>query len=161
VIAAPNSDDRISYRQVGRPEDAERVPFAMTTRISRLFLLLAALQACHSVEEYVFRLWETFPPARYVTALVSADHELGFIIVNVTIVALAFATWLGPVRLRWPFWPVFVWPWVLIEAINGVGHPLWTIAEGHYTPGVVTSVLLLVVSVLLARELLMGRGARA
>jgi len=37
-------------------------------------------QAAHSIEEYAGRLWESFPPARLVSGLVSPDLERGFII---------------------------------------------------------------------------------
>ncbi len=53
-----------------------------------LFLALIGVQSLHSLEEYVFRLWETFPPARFLTGLVSADLERGFIVINVSLVVL-------------------------------------------------------------------------
>jgi hypothetical protein len=42
---------------------------------------------------------------------------------------------------------------VVIELVNGVGHPLWSIVQGGYTPGVATAPVLLVLSLLLVREL--------
>jgi hypothetical protein len=31
------------------------------------------------VEEYIGRLWESFPPARFLTRLISQDHDRGFV----------------------------------------------------------------------------------
>jgi hypothetical protein len=43
--------------------------------------------------------------------------------------------------------------WVTIEVINGVGHPLWSLRMGGYTPGVVTAPVLLVIALSLGRQL--------
>lgn len=121
--------------------------------MTRAFAALVLIQAAHSVEEYVGRLWETFPPARFLTALVSADLELGFIVINGALVAFGVWCWLWPVRRGWPSARVVVWVWVVIELINGVGHPVWTAIRGAYTPGVATAPLLLVLAGYLARQL--------
>lgn len=43
------------------------------------FGLLIAAQAAHSIEEYLGRLWEVFPPATFVSGLVSPNRDVGFI----------------------------------------------------------------------------------
>ncbi len=58
--------------------------------MSRVQVALGAVvlaQAAHSAEEYVGRLWESFPPARFVSGLVSDDLERGFLLANVLLVA--------------------------------------------------------------------------
>ena len=35
-----------------------------------MFLALIGTQSLHSLEEYIFRLWETFPPSGLITSLV-------------------------------------------------------------------------------------------
>jgi hypothetical protein len=40
-------------------------------RFQAVFGVLVLAQAAHSVEEYVGRLWESFPPARFVSGLTS------------------------------------------------------------------------------------------
>jgi hypothetical protein len=50
--------------------------------------------------------------------------------------------------------------WVTIETVNGIGHPVWSILQGGYTPGVATAPLLLALAIWLARELLRERGLR-
>src|SRR5712692_8631863 len=57
------------------------------TRFQVTFGTLVLAQAAHSMEEYVGRLWESFPPARFLTGLISQDLERGFIVINVSLVA--------------------------------------------------------------------------
>ena len=68
------------------------------TRIQLTFLALVAAQAVHSVEEYAFRLYEVFAPARFVSGLISSDLQRGFAIGNLTLVAFGFWCFLWPIR---------------------------------------------------------------
>jgi hypothetical protein len=117
------------------------------------FLALVVAQAAHSIEEYVGRLWESFPPARILTSLVSDDLERGFLILNIVLVAFGFWCYLWPVRREWPAAVALMWGWVAIETINGVGHPLWALRTGGYSPGVFTAPILLVLAIHLSRRL--------
>lgn len=121
--------------------------------VPRLFATLIAIQAAHSVEEYVGRLYESFPPARFVSGLVSSNLERGFVIANVVLVAVGVWCALVPVRRGWTAAKTIVTVWVAIELVNGIGHPLWSLLQRAYTPGVATAPVLLVLSLLLAREL--------
>ena len=123
------------------------------SRTKTAFAALVVAQAAHSVEEYVGRLWESFPPARFLTGLVSSDRELGFIIINVALVAFGLWCLLWPVRRNWSSATGFLWFWIAIETINGVGHPLWSLRQGGYTPGVLTAPVLLVLALYLAFQL--------
>lgn len=118
-----------------------------------IFGLLVLAQAAHSIEEYVGRLWETFPPARLLTALVSTDQASGFLVINVALVSFGVWCLLWPVRRAWSSAAALAWFWVVLETINGVGHPAWSAAQGAYTPGVATAPLLLALALLLARAL--------
>ncbi|MGE5230169.1 MAG: HXXEE domain-containing protein [Deltaproteobacteria bacterium] len=129
------------------------------TRFQSTFLALVAVQAAHSVEECVGRLYDVFPPARFVSGLISHDHARGFILGNVALVALGLYCFLGPVRRQWPSAVPLAWLWVVIELVNGVTHSLWSLARLRYTPGVATAPLLLALAVYLARQLLAGRAA--
>ena len=117
------------------------------------FGALILTQAAHSVEEFVGRLWETFPPARFVTALVSQDQERGFLLINVALVAFGVWCLVWPIRRDWPTAVLLAWIWVTIETINGVGHPLWSLRMGGYTPGVATAPVLLAIALDLGRQL--------
>ena len=128
------------------------------SRLTLTFGGLILVQAAHSVEEYLGRLWESFPPARFVTGLISPDLESNFVILNVLLVAFGAWCFLWPVRRGWPSMIGFIWFWTAIELINGVGHPLWSVLQGGYTPGVATAPLLLVLAVYLVVQL-RARGA--
>jgi len=117
------------------------------------FVTLVAAQAAHSLEEYAGRLYDVFPPAIWVSSLLAADRRLGFIAFNVALVSFGVLCWLLPIRLRWPSAVPLAWLWVGVELINGIGHPLWSLVQRGYTPGVATAPLLLLLSVLLAREI--------
>lgn len=117
------------------------------------FLALVVAQATHSIEEYVGRLWESFPPARLLTSLVSDDLERGFLVLNIGLVAFGFWCYVWPVRRGWPAAVPLMWGWVAIETINGIGHPLWALWTGGYTPGTLTAPILLVLAIHLARRL--------
>ena len=52
------------------------------TRFQIAFGALVLVQAAHSVEEYLGRLWESFPPAQALTGLISQDREFGFLVID-------------------------------------------------------------------------------
>jgi hypothetical protein len=122
-------------------------------RFQATFGALVLAQAAHSVEECVERLWESFPPARFVAGLISHDLQRGFVIGNVLLVAFGLWCFLWPVRRGWPSAVYLGWAWAAVEMINGIVHPLWTLHEGGYTPGVATAPILLALAVYLAIQL--------
>jgi hypothetical protein len=129
-----------------------------SSRITVAFAALMITQAAHSVEEYVGRLWESFPPAAFLTGLFTSDRQLTFLVLNVVLVAFGFWCLLWPVRHQWPSARAFAWLWVVIEIINGVGHPAWSLRQGGYTPGVLTAPILLVLAIYLAVQLRQPSG---
>lgn len=129
-----------------------RVVPGRSSRFHLAFGMLVLAQAAHSTEEYVGRLWESFPPARLLTGLISTDPERGFLVINATLVAFGAWCFLWPVRRDWPSARYFAAFWIVIELINGVGHPLWSVRQGGYTPGVATAPLLFVLAIYLATQ---------
>lgn len=117
------------------------------------FGLLILTQAAHSVEEYSGRLWESFPPAYVLTGLVSQDREFGFLVINVALVTFGVWCYLWPVMKRWRSATAIVTGWAIIELINGIGHPLWSLRQGGYTPGLATSPILLALSLMLFSQM--------
>ncbi len=117
------------------------------------FGLLILAQAAHSIEEYVGRLWESFPPAAFLSELVSQDRELGFLVINVALVTFGVWCYLWPVLRRWRSSTAIATGWAAIELINGVGHSLWALRQGGYAPGVATAPILLVLSIRLFSQL--------
>lgn len=126
----------------------------MVSRLKATFGALILAQAAHSAEEYFGHLWESFPPARLLTGLVSSNHELSFILLNVLL--LAFGAWcfVWPVRHGWPVAVRLAWLWAVVEIVNGIVHPLWSLREGGYTPGLATAPVLLALGAYLAYQLL-------
>jgi len=127
-------------------------------RRQSLFFALISAQAAHSLEEYAGRLYDVFPPAVFVSGLLSSDRRRGFIAFNAALVAFGLVCFIGPVRRSWPSAAALAWFWVCIEVLNGVGHPLWSLYQRAYTPGVATAPLLLVLALLLARDLRAPEG---
>lgn len=117
-------------------------------RISRLFLILILLQALHSIEEYIGRLWANFPPATFLCSLISDDLHFGFLVINIGIFAIGFFFWISIIRHWSRGSPVIIWTWIVIELINGIGHPIWSLMQGGYTPGLITAPVLLIVAII-------------
>ena len=136
----------------------------MERKIQLIFLFLILSQGAHSVEEYVTRLYEVFPPARFVSGLVSNDLGLGFLVVNAALVAFGLWCWAVPVRSGWHAARGFIWFWTILELGNGIGHSALALSRGGYFPGVVTAPLLLLfatwTAILLARPRVVNWPAR-
>ena len=120
-------------------------------RASNLFLFLVFLQAMHSIEEYTGKLWDNFPPATFLCGLISDDLETGFLIANIGIFVIGIACWFFIVHKRSPLSQRVIWIWIIIELINGVGHPIWSLMQQSYTPGVITAPILLITAILLIK----------
>ena len=122
-------------------------------RLNSTFIALVAAQALHSIEEYLGRLYEVFPPATFVSGLLSSNLRCGFIEFNVALVLFGVWCFLWPIRRRWPSTAIFAWFWVAIELVNGIGHPLWSLRELAYTPGLATAPMLLILALYIAWQL--------
>jgi hypothetical protein len=123
------------------------------TRFYATFFALVVTQAAHSTEEHLGRLYEVFAPARFVSGMISHDLERGFLIFNASLVLFGFWCFLWPIRRGWPSALPLAWLWVAIELLNGIGHPLWSLRQLQYTPGVATAVILLIIALYLVRQL--------
>ena len=130
----------------------------MNLQTQTIFLLLIISQALHSIEEYVFQLWEVLAPARFISGLFSANLELGFCIANSTIVVFGLWCYFEPIRHNWKNASYFMWFWVLLELGNSIGHTFFAVSGAEYFPGVYTAPLLFVFSFLLLSRLLKNRS---
>ena len=108
------------------------------------------VQAAHSTEEYLGRLWEALLPAQVVSLAFSSDPQRGFLIVNTVIVTCGIWCVAWPVRRDWPVAPALVRGWAVVEIANGILHPLMVLVFQRYIAGVFTAPLLLVVALRLA-----------
>lgn len=125
----------------------------MSRRSKLLFLLLVIVQTAHSVEEYLTRLYEILPPAKYVSGLVSESPATGFIIINAMIVLVGACCYAFPIRSGLSAGRMVAWLWLAIEFANGTGHVFFAASAGGYFPGVFTGATLIVLAVGLAVSL--------
>lgn len=118
-----------------------------------MFLILVLLQGLHSIEEYIGKLWEVFPTATTLTGLVSDNLETGFLIINIGLFIFGMLCWLFIVRKEHSFSKTVIWFWIVLEIINGVGHPVWSLYQRAYTPGLFTAPFLFITALYLIRRL--------
>lgn len=130
----------------------------MDARSRRLFLALIAAQAVHSVEEYLFRLYDLLAPARAISDLAGLDRAAGFIVANCALVLFGLWCWWARVRPDRPSARGFAWFWALIEIANGLGHAALALAAGGYFPGLATAPVLVALGGLLTWRLARGRA---
>src|SRR5258708_37283066 len=117
------------------------ISWKMTSKIPTVFLLLVILQAIHSVEEFIFRFYERFPPMRFLYQNAPHLAKPAFVISNALLVSIGlvcFYYWVQPARKGAT---VVVWIWIIIESLNVFAHLVWAALIGGYNPGLVTGVL--------------------
>ena len=127
----------------------------INNKIQVSFLLLAIAQGLHSIEEAIGKLWDVYPPATYLSGLVSDNLKTGFIIINISLFIVLMLTWLGTFSKTFSV-KGLLWFWTIMEMINASGHFIWAIAERSYEPGLVTAPLLLFLAIRLSRLLIRG-----
>jgi hypothetical protein len=111
--------------------------------VRTIFLAMILAQAVHSVEEYVFRLYDVLAPARYVSSLFGVDRQIGFVIVNSALVLFGLWCWWARVRPGRGGWRGLAWFWAFLEVANGSAHLALAALAGGYFPGLATAPLLL------------------
>lgn len=126
----------------------------MNRQIKIGFLILVFIQALHSVEEYFSKLWEVLMPARFLSSLVSKNHETGFLIINIALFVFGLWCWMFPIRRNHQSARSIIWFWIAIESINGIGHPAWALYKRAYVPGLITAPILLILAIYLSKQLL-------
>lgn len=125
----------------------------MDKKLSATFFLLVLFQGFHSIEEYVGKLWDVFPPAKFLTSLISQNHETGFLVINIGLFIFGLWCWFFPVRKNYSYTRSLIWFWIVIEIINGISHPLWALFQWSYEPGVITAPVLLFLAIYLTKQL--------
>jgi hypothetical protein len=133
----------------------------MMRRTRVAFALLLAAQTAHSVEEYVAKLYDVFPPARFVSSLFSDDLRAGFVVGNVLLIAVGVWCWAIPIGRSWPSAVAISWFWAALEIVNGTVHSILAVARLAYFPGVLTAPLLIASGAWLSMSLIARTGDRA
>jgi hypothetical protein len=132
----------------------------MSPRGRRLFLALILAQAAHSVEEYVFRLWEVLAPARWVATRLALDPALGIAVANTALVGFGLWCYLARVRPGGGSAAGWAWSWTVLESANGVAHLFLAARAGGYFPGAATAPLLLGLAAALGARLANDRPVK-
>jgi Protein of unknown function with HXXEE motif len=130
----------------------------MMRRTRVAFALLLAAQAAHSAEEFVAKLYDVFPPARFVSSLFSDDLQAGFVVANVLLIAVGVWCWAIPIGRNWPSAVALSWFWAAFEIINGTVHSILAVGRQAYFPGALTAPLLIASGAWLAMSLVAGAG---
>ena len=125
-----------------------------------LFLCLILSQAAHSIEEYCFRLYDVFRPARFIAGLVSGNLAGGFAIANIVLVSFGLWCYLARVRRGRATGRGWAWFWTVLEGANGANHLILALNTGGYFPGAATAPLLLGFSLCLGVTLARAEGPR-
>ncbi len=125
----------------------------MNKPIQIYFLLIALVQGFHSIEEYAGRLWDVYPPAKYICGLVSNNLERAFVIINISLFIVLMLIWSATFSKTFSVKPL-LWFWTIMETANGIGHSIWSIMQGSYTPGLITAPVLLILALNMMRLLI-------
>ena len=99
------------------------------------------LQAIHSVEEYIFKLYEVFPPMQAAYRNTPELSQAAFITFNLLLLLFGlfcFFYWVQPARKGAR---VVVWVWIVIQTATFAAHLVWAILIGGYNPGLATAPL--------------------
>ena len=139
-----------SHRFAAYPRCSADLGVTVDPRSRAAFGLVILAQTAHSVEEYLFRLYDVFGPARFVSLLFSSSPTTGFAIANVGIVLFGVWCYFARVRASKPSGRAFAWFWACLELGNGIGHMVLSGLRGAYFPGVATAPLLVAASGYLA-----------
>lgn len=124
----------------------------MNKKIRITFLLIALVQGLHSIEEYIGKLWDVYPPAAYICGLVSNNLKNGFVIINISLFIVLMLVWLTTFSKNFSAKPL-LWLWTILELINGAGHSVWAIMERSYVPGLATAPVLFILALIMLRLL--------
>src|SRR2546423_5244032 len=102
----------------------------MNRKIQSAFLLLVIVQAIHSVEEFIFRFYERFPPMTFIYQNAPQLARPAFAISNALLFLIGlicFYYWVQPARKAAN---LVVWIWIILESSNVVAHIVWAVLIG-------------------------------
>jgi hypothetical protein len=80
--------------------------------------------------------------------------EFGFLIINVSLFAFGVFSWIIIARKDNIASQILIWFFIILEFINGIGHPIWALSEMDYIPGLVSSLIILFLDINLTRQII-------
>jgi Protein of unknown function with HXXEE motif len=129
----------------------------MPRRVCLAFLILVLAQTAHSIEEYSTRLYEIFAPARFLSGLLTQNHAVGFVIINLAINALGYWLLFITTRRESSTARIWLWGWAVVELANGAAHLTFAALRGAYFSGAATAPLLIAAALVLVTQLKQSR----
>ena len=124
--------------QFGRSAASLKLAVKMNNRIKIAFLTMISLQAVHSVEEYIFKFYEAFPPMQFIYRDAPDLAKSGFVTFNLLLFLfgiICFFYWVQPARKGAR---VVIWVWIAIQLATIASHAIWVMSVGDYHPGLAT-----------------------
>lgn len=119
------------------------------TKLVGVFLLGISCQCAHFIEEFTTGFHMLFPPLFGLTPI-SAELFVGFNVFWLGIWAIAA---FGVIRnSRVAYFPV--WFFGLAMCLNGIAHPLLSVWQSGYFPGLVTSPVVGIMGLMITRNLI-------
>ena len=110
----------------------------MNSQIKTAFLLMIIMQAIHSVEEFIFKLYDVFPPMQFIYRQAPSLAKPAFVAFNLLLILcglVCFFYWVRPAREGAKG---VIWVWVVIQLATVAGHVIWVALSGGYHPGLAT-----------------------
>ena len=98
---------------------------------SQLFATLVVFQAAHSLEETIFDLYDLLPYIRWMDDVAPGGAFIFFVVANTMFVSFGGWCYVARVRPGHPNAGVFITLWVVIEILNGILHPGWSLNQRH------------------------------
>jgi len=124
--------------QFGRSAASLKLAVKMNNRIKIAFLTMISLQAVHSIEEYIFKFYEVFPPMQFIYRDAPDLAKSGFVTFNLLLFLfgiICFFYWVQPARKGAR---VVIWVWIAIQLATIASHAIWVMSVGDYHPGLAT-----------------------
>jgi hypothetical protein len=125
------------------------VSYGEVMKSQYLFASLVAIQAVHSFEETWFGLYDRLPYIAWIDQLIAGGAMVSFIAANTAFVVFGCWCYVARVRYKAAGANFFVMLWIIVEVLNGILHPAWSLIAGGYVPGTITAPLLLLCALLL------------
>src|SRR5215813_8790004 len=110
----------------------------VSDKLKVTFLVLIVLQGLHSAEEFIFKLYDAFPPMRFLYAGVPRLAQSAFIIFNSLLITAGLVCFYRWVRPGGRAGRTVVWVWTGVEMFNATARCIWAVMARGYVPGLVT-----------------------
>ncbi len=110
----------------------------MNKQIKTAFLAMISLQTVHSIEEFIFKIYEVSPQMQLVFQHAPDLAKPAFVASNLLLNLFGFICFFYWVRPARQAARRIIWLWVGIQLATVAGHFIWAMKARGYHPGLVT-----------------------